>query len=85
MGILYYYFFKIQGAVGKLKAMRLRFRNVYSEVPNKSVTFFILLWNFFLPTWPYYDLHAYLFLEKFVTYTVFYIVNIKKFPPTCPY
>ena len=25
----------------------------YSEVPNKSVTFFILFWDFFLPTWPY--------------------------------
>ena len=25
----------------------------YSEVPNKSVTFLILFWDFFLPTWPY--------------------------------
>ena len=25
----------------------------YSEVPNKSVTFFILFWDFFPPTWPY--------------------------------
>ena len=28
-------------------------KTVYSEVPNKSVTFFILFWDFFLPTWPY--------------------------------
>jgi hypothetical protein len=27
---------------------------VYPEVPNKSVTFFILFWDFFLPTY----LHA---------------------------
>ena len=27
--------------------------STYSEVPNKSVTFFILFWDFFLPTWPY--------------------------------
>ena len=25
----------------------------YSDVPNKSVTFFILFWEFYLPTWPY--------------------------------
>ena len=26
---------------------------IYSEVPNNSVTFLILFWDFFLPTWPY--------------------------------
>ena len=57
----------------------------YSEVPNKSVTFFILFGDFFLPTWPYLDLHVYLFLGKVAFYTVFYLVNIKKFPPTRPY
>ena len=58
---------------------------MYSEVRNKSVTFFILFWDFFLPTWPYQDLHVYLFLGKVATFKVFYLVNIKKFPPTCPY
>ena len=24
----------------------------YSEVPNKRVTYLILFWDFFLPTWP---------------------------------
>ena len=28
-------------------------RCTFSEVPNKSVTFFILFWDFFHPTWPY--------------------------------
>ena len=27
-------------------------KDIYSEVPNTSVTFFILLGDFFLPTWP---------------------------------
>ena len=65
-------------------AFALRIWLTYSEVPNKSVTFFIPFWDFFLPTWPY-DLHTYSFLGKFVTYTVFYLLNIKKFPPTRPY
>ena len=37
---------------GLSQAMK-RITVMYSEVPNKSVTFFILFLDFFLPTWPY--------------------------------
>ena len=57
---------------------------MYSEVPNKSVTFLILFWDFFLPIWPFKDLYVYLFLGKVPTYTVFYVIIIKKFSPTSP-
>jgi hypothetical protein len=50
----------------------------YSDVPNKRVTFYILSWEFFLPT-------CLLISEKVATYTVFYTMNFKKFPPICPY
>ena len=36
-----------------------RQQTMYSEVPNKSVTFFIIFWDVFLPAWPYYELHVY--------------------------
>ena len=50
----------------------------YPEVPNKSVTFLILVWDFLLLTWPYQDLH---FIFGKVPYTAFYVINIKNIPP----
>ena len=58
----------------------------YSEVPNKSVTFLILFWDFYFYLHGLIkDLHVYLFLGKVPTYTVFYVIHIEKFPPTLPY
>ena len=55
----------------------------YSEVPNKSVIFLTLFWDFFStyiallgPT------RLSIFGKSLTYYTVFYIINIKKFPPT---
>ena len=40
-------------------ANQRKLRLKYSEVPNKRVTFFIIFGEFFLPTWPYQELHVY--------------------------
>ena len=59
-------------------------RRIYSEVLNKSVTFLILFWNCFLPTWLYQDPHVYLFLGKVPIYTVFLRNKYQKIPTCMP-
>ena len=55
------------------------------EVPNKSARFLILFWDFFPPTWPYQDLNVYCFFRKNShLLCFFYVINIKKIPPTRP-
>jgi hypothetical protein len=71
---------------------RWKFQNSWKHVMStlymkflvRVLHLFLFFGIFSYLSWSYLDQHVYLFLGKVLTYTVFHVINIKKFPPTWP-